>query len=59
MILMLHAIAEKVGADLSQDLQLHAFSEVTQPERLIEQIEAQETVKAGGLAMNQVSGRTR
>lgn len=42
MILMLHAIAEKVGADLSQDPQLQALSEETQPERLIEQIEARE-----------------
>ena len=42
MIFMLHAIAEKVGADLSQDPQLQALSEETQPERLIEQIEARE-----------------
>jgi uncharacterized membrane protein len=42
MILMLHAIAEKVGADLSQDPQLQALGEDTQPERLIEQIEARE-----------------
>ena len=42
MIVMLHAIAEKVGADLTQDPNLKALSEETQPERLIEQIEAQE-----------------
>ena len=42
MIVMLHAIAEKVGADLTQDPNLQALSEETQPERLIEQIEAQE-----------------
>ena len=42
MIVMLHAIAAKVGADLSQDPNLEALSEETQPERLIEQIEARE-----------------
>ena len=42
MIVMLHAIAAKVGADLSQDPHLKALSEETQPERLIEQIEARE-----------------
>ena len=42
MIVMLHAIAAKVGADLTQDPHLKALSEETQPERLIEQIEAQE-----------------
>ena len=42
MIIMLHAIAAKVGADLSQDHQLKALSEETKPERLIEQIEARE-----------------
>ena len=42
MIVMLHAIAAKVGADLSQDPQLKALSEETEPERLIEQIEARE-----------------
>lgn len=42
MIVMLHAIAAKVGADLSQDPHLEALSEETQPERLIEQIEARE-----------------
>ena len=42
MIVMLHAIAAKVGADLSQDPHLQALSEETQPERLIEQIEARE-----------------
>lgn len=42
MIIMLHAIAAKVGADLTQDPQLKALSEETQPERLIEQIEARE-----------------
>jgi uncharacterized membrane protein len=42
MIAMLHAIATKVGADLTQDAHLKALSEETQPERLIEQIEARE-----------------
>lgn len=42
MIVMLHAIAAKVGADLSEDPHLEALSEETQPERLIEQIEARE-----------------
>lgn len=42
MIVMLHAIAAKVGADLTHDPQLKALSEETQPERLIEQIEARE-----------------
>ena len=39
MIVILHAIAAKVGADLTQDSELKALSEETQPERLIEQIE--------------------
>ena len=42
MIVMLHAIAAKVGADLTQDPHLKALSEETQPERLLEQIEARE-----------------
>ena len=42
MIGMLHAIAAKVGADLTQDPHLKALSEETQPERLIEQIAARE-----------------
>ena len=42
MIVMLHAIAAKVGADLTQDPHLEALSEETEPERLIEQIEARE-----------------
>jgi len=42
MIVMLHAIAAKVGADLAQDTHLKALSEETQPERLIEQIEARQ-----------------
>jgi uncharacterized membrane protein len=42
MIVILHAIAKKVGADLSQDPYLKALSEETQPERLIEQIEARQ-----------------
>ena len=42
MIVMLHAIAAKVGSDLTQDPDLKALSEETQPERLIEQIEARE-----------------
>jgi uncharacterized membrane protein len=42
MIVMLHAIAAKVGADLTQDSELNALSQETQPERLIEQIEARQ-----------------
>src|SRR6185295_1658756 len=42
MIVILHAIAARVGADLTQDPNLKALSEETQPERLIEQIEARE-----------------
>lgn len=42
MIAMLHAIAAKVGADLTEDSDLKALSEETQPEKLIEQIEARE-----------------
>jgi uncharacterized membrane protein len=42
MIVMLHAIAAKVGADLDQDPHLEALGEETEPERLIEQIEARE-----------------
>ena len=45
MIVMLHAIAAKVGADLSADSDLQALSEETQPERLVEQIKARETTK--------------
>ncbi|HEX3247838.1 MAG TPA: DUF1003 domain-containing protein [Pyrinomonadaceae bacterium] len=42
MIVMLHAIAAKVGADVPEDPHLEALSEKTEPERLIEQIEARE-----------------
>ena len=42
MIRMLEAIAAKVGADLTQDSHLKALSEETEPEKLIEQIEARE-----------------
>ena len=42
MIVMLHAIAAKVGADLNQDPHLKALSEETQPEKLIKQIEERE-----------------
>ena len=42
MITILQAIAEKVGADLSQDPHLAALSEETMPERLVEQIKARE-----------------
>ena len=48
MIVMLHAIAAKVGADLNEDPHLEALSEETQPERLVEQIKArEETVSKG------------
>lgn len=42
MIAMLQAIAAKVGVDLSQDPQLQALSQQTQPEKLVEQIAEQE-----------------
>ena len=42
MIVMLHAIAAKVGADLTHDSDLKALSEETQPERLIQQIDARD-----------------
>ena len=42
MIVMLHAIAEKLVVDLNEDPHLQALSEDTKPERLIEQIEARE-----------------
>jgi uncharacterized membrane protein len=42
MIAILQAIAAKVGADLSHDPQLQALGEETEPERLVEQIEARE-----------------
>jgi len=42
MIVMLHAIAAKVGADLTHDSDIKALSEETQPERLIEQIDARD-----------------
>ena len=47
MIVILNAIAEKVGADLTEDPHLKALSEETQPERLIEQIEARENNSKG------------
>jgi len=40
MITILLAIAEKVGADMSEDPHLEALSEETMPEKLAEQIEA-------------------
>jgi uncharacterized membrane protein len=42
MIAILQAIAAKVGAQLSQDPHLQALSEETEPERLVQQIEAHE-----------------
>src|ERR1700730_17963586 len=42
MIIMLQAIAAKVGAELDQDPHLRALSEETEPERLIQQIVAHE-----------------
>jgi len=42
MLTMLRAIAEKVGADLSQDEQVRAMSEETKPQRLVKQIKARE-----------------
>ena len=43
MIVMLHAIAAKVGADLTRDSDLEALSEETRPEKLIEQIDEHES----------------
>lgn len=42
MIDMLQAIADKLGADVTQDPQLHALREKTEPERVAKQIEARE-----------------
>ena len=42
MIGMLQAIAQKVGADVSQDAHLQALSQETEPERLVRQIEEHE-----------------
>lgn len=42
MIGMLQAIADKVGADMSQDPHLQALSQETEPERLVKQIEENE-----------------
>jgi uncharacterized membrane protein len=42
MIGMLQAIAQKVGADVSQDAHLQALSQETAPERLVRQIEQHE-----------------
>jgi len=42
MLGMLQAIADKVGADVSQDAHLHALSQETEPEKLLNQIEARE-----------------
>lgn len=47
MITVLLAIAEKVGADLTQDPHLEALSEETMPERLVEQIKAREDKTTG------------
>jgi uncharacterized membrane protein len=42
MIEMLQAIADKVGADLTQDPHLQALSKQTEPEKLVQQIQARE-----------------
>lgn len=42
MLTILRAIAEKVGADLRGETDLQAFSEETEPERLVKQIEERE-----------------
>jgi uncharacterized membrane protein len=42
MLMMLRAIAEKVGADVTHDDHLQALSEETEPNRLVRQIEARE-----------------
>jgi hypothetical protein len=40
--MMLRAIAEQVGANLSRDDQVQALSEETKPQRLVKQIKARE-----------------
>jgi uncharacterized membrane protein len=42
MLMILRAIAEKVGANLSRDDQVQALSEETKPQRLVKQIKARE-----------------
>lgn len=42
MISMLQSIATKVGAELDEDVKMRALSEDTQPEKLVQQIEARE-----------------
>ena len=42
MIAMLQAIAAKVGAEIPRDPHLQALSEDTEPEKLVQQIEARE-----------------
>jgi uncharacterized membrane protein len=42
MIVMLQAIAAKVGAEIDQDPHLQALSEETEPEKVVRQIEARE-----------------
>jgi uncharacterized membrane protein len=42
MLVMLRAIAEKVGANPSRDDQVEALSEETKPQRLVKQIKARE-----------------
>jgi uncharacterized membrane protein len=42
MISMLRAIAEKVGADVAEDPHVQALSTDTEPEKLVQQIEARE-----------------
>jgi len=42
MLVMLRAIAEKVGANISRDHQVEALSEETKPQRLVKQIKSRE-----------------
>ena len=42
MLMMLRAIAEKVGANLSRDDQVRAMSEETKPQQLVQQIKERE-----------------
>jgi uncharacterized membrane protein len=42
MLMMLRAIAEKVGANLSRDDHVQALSEETKPQQLVQQIKARE-----------------
>lgn len=48
MILMLRAIAEKIGVEVPSEFDLEALSEKTEPKRLAKQIEKRDEEKLGG-----------